>query len=264
MRVRKRDGRLEEFSRGKIIRTCLRAGASRKIAEKVAEEVESQIYDCISTDEVLELVIESLLKHKYTKGTRYDLKRSLLRLGPAGFKFEKFVARLLEEYGYRTETNVVIEGRCVNQEIDVVAENEAGRYMIECKFHNMPIYTGLKETMYTYARFLDVRDSGRFTQPWIFTNTKFSEDSKKYAACMGIKLTGWNYPEKGGIEQLLETKNLYPVTILRVDKETIDAAINAGFVFCRDIVRAGENELRKLGVRGARKLVEEAKKVLSL
>ncbi|AAB89712.1 ATP cone domain-containing protein [Archaeoglobus fulgidus] len=39
LRVRKRDGRLEEFSRAKIVRTCLRAGASKKIAEKVAEEL---------------------------------------------------------------------------------------------------------------------------------------------------------------------------------------------------------------------------------
>jgi len=59
----------------------------------------------------------------------------------------------------------VIKGKCVNQEIDVVAENPSGRYMIECKFHNVPIYTGLKEVMYTYARFLDVKDAGFFRLP---------------------------------------------------------------------------------------------------
>lgn len=41
----------------------------------------------------------------------------------------------------------------------------SGRYMIECKFHNVPIYTGLKEVMYTYARFLDVKDAGFFRLP---------------------------------------------------------------------------------------------------
>ncbi|KUJ94185.1 MAG: Restriction endonuclease, partial [Archaeoglobus fulgidus] len=81
LRVRKRDGRLEEFSRAKIVRTCLRAGASKKIAEKVAEEVEKRIYDGITTDEVLELVIELLFELKYEKAERYDLKRSLIRLG---------------------------------------------------------------------------------------------------------------------------------------------------------------------------------------
>ena len=261
MRVKKRDGRLEEFSGEKIIRTCLRAGASRKVAEKVAEEVEKRIYDGISTDEVLEMVIELLLQQEYREGRRYDLKRSILRLGPAGFAFEKFVARLLEEYGYMTRTNVVIDGRCVKQEIDVVAERDGRKYMIECKFHNMPIYTGLKEVMYTYARFLDVVDAG-FASPWIFTNTRFSEDAKIYAKCRGIRLTGWKYPEGEGIETLLEDKHLYPITILRVNRETINKAINNGFVFCKDVVKAGERELKKLGIKEAKKLVEEAKEVL--
>lgn len=183
MKVRKRDGRIEEFSKAKIVRTCLRAGASKRVAEKVADEVERRIYDGISTDEVLELVIEFLLKHEYAKAARYDLKRSLLRLGPTGFGFEKFVARLLEEYGYRTETNVVVGGRCVNQEIDVVAENERGRYMVECKFHNVPIYTGLKETMYTYARFLDVKDVGGFVNCLLFTS-KFKIFAEFEQYCM--------------------------------------------------------------------------------
>ena len=259
MRVRKRDGRLEEFSREKIIRTCLRAGASRKTAEKVAEEVERKIYDGISTDDVLEMVIELLLQYEYGKGRRYDLKRSILRLGPAGFAFEKFVARLLEEYGYKTETNVVVEGKCVRQEIDVVAEKGSEKYMIECKFHNIPVYTGLKEAMYTYARFLDVNG---FTFPWIFTNTRFSDDAKTYAKCMGIRLTGWNYPDGEGIETLLENKHLYPITILKVDKETISIAVNNGLVFCRDVIKAGERKLKRLGIREARRLVEEAKEVL--
>ena len=263
LRVRKRDGRLEEFSKAKIIRTCLRAGASKKIAESVAEEVERRIYDGISTDEVLEMVIELLFKHEYSKAERYDLKRSLIRLGPSGFGFEKFVARLLEEYGFKTGTNVLVQGHCVEQEIDVVAEKNGEKYMIECKFHNLPIYTGLKEAMYTYARFLDVESHG-FTQPWIFTNTKFSEEAKTYASCVGMKLTGWSYPENRGIETLLESRGLYPITILRIDKEVLDVLVNAGLIFCRDVVAIGEDRLRELGLsrEKARRVVEEAKKVV--
>ena len=264
MLVRKRDGRLEEFSKAKIIRTCLKAGASKRIAEMVADEVESRIYDGISTDEVLEMVIELLLKHEYPRAERYDLKRSLIRLGPSGFGFEKFVARLLEEYDFETDTNVIVHGRCVEQEIDVVAEKDGEKYMIECKFHNQPVYTGLKDVMYTYARFLDVSHHG-FIQPWVFTNTKFSDEAKRYASCMGMKLTGWKYPENEGIEVMLESKGLYPVTILKVDKEVIDAAVNAGLVFCSDVVNAGESGLRAAGLSkdGARRLLEEAKKVIS-
>jgi len=265
LRVRKRDGRLEEFSREKLLRTCLKAGASREVAERVVDEVEKRIYDGISTDELLELVLDFLFKHGYAKAERYDLKRSLLRLGPSGYGFEKFVARLLSEYGYRAETNLVLDGRCAKQEIDVVAEKDGRRYMVECKFHNQPIYTGLKEAMYTYARFLDVRESGNFHQAWIFTNTKFSDEAKRYASCVGIKLTGWKYPEKEGIETLLESKNLYPVTLLRVDKEILDAIVSGGIVFCTDRIKAGEGGLQKIGLSKSKalKLVEEAKRLIS-
>ncbi|ADC66191.1 restriction endonuclease [Ferroglobus placidus DSM 10642] len=260
VRVRKKDGRLEEFDRTKVLKTCLRSGANVEIAEKVLRDVEERLYDGITTDEILEIVIESLLKHGYEKAATYDLKQSLLRLGPAGFNFEKFVARVLEEWGYSTETNVTMKGRCVMQEVDVIARKDEEVYMIECKFHNQPIYTGLKEVMYTYARFLDLSD--HFTAAWVFTNTKFSEEAKQYASCMGIKLTGWRYPEGEGIEELLERKGMYPITILKVDKETIESAIKAGIVFCKDVLNAGVDRLKKLGVKNVEKLVEEARKVV--
>ncbi len=195
--VLKRDGRKEEFRREKIIRTCKRVGASEGIAKKIAKEVESRIYDGITTDEILALVADLLSRHEYSKGIRYNLKNSLLRLGPSGFRFEKFVARLLEEYGYSTRTNVYVEGKCARHEIDIIAEKDK-RYLVECKFHNLPIYTGLKEVMYTYARFLDVDEyvdecveridastgiekmrATKFDKAWVFTNTKFSEGGEE-------------------------------------------------------------------------------------
>jgi len=39
--------------------------------------------------------------------------------------------------------------------------------------------------------------------------------------------------------------------------------INLGFVFCRDVIKAGEEKLKMMRIDGARKLFEEAKKVLS-
>ncbi|MEM0331488.1 MAG: ATP cone domain-containing protein [Archaeoglobaceae archaeon] len=262
-KVKKRDGRFEEFDRNKIIKTCIKAGASFETAKKVAEEVEKKIYDGISSDDLLEIVIDVLFKYEYCRGLRYDLKRSLLRLGPSGFAFEKFVGKLLEKHGYTVQNNVVMEGECATHEVDVLAVDEKGKkYLVECKFHNLPSYTGLKDVMYTYARFLDLKDYFDFV--WVFTNTKFSEEAKRYAKCRKIKLTGWNYPEVEGIETMLESKNLYPVTILKVDNSLIKAAIDLGFVFCSDIVEVGEDELQSRGLKKevARKLYEEAKKVL--
>ena len=42
-------------------------------------------------------------------------------LGPTGFNFERFVARILNEYGYRTRTDVLVKGRFATQEVDVIA-----------------------------------------------------------------------------------------------------------------------------------------------
>ena len=240
--VVKRNGQKETFDRKKIIRTCLRSGASKKVAEEIAREIEKRIYNGISTDEILKMVLELLEEKTIAQAARYDLKMALFRLGPTGYDFEKFVARLLREYGYKTKTNVIVKGFCVTHEVDVLAEKEGNLFMIECKFHNTPgIYTGLKEVMYTYARFLDIKqgpNDHRFVKAWLFTNTKFSHDAKKYAKCRNVLLTGWKYPYGESIEKLLEKKKLYPITTLRnVSKREEESLIDNGFVFCRDLLK---------------------------
>ncbi len=267
--VVKRDGRKETFDKRKIIRTCIRAGASRETAEEIARKVEKRIYNGISTEKILRMVLELLEEETLANAARYDLKMALFRLGPAGYEFEKFVARLLKEYGWKTRTNVIIKGRCVSHEVDVLAEKEGELYMIECKFHNIPgIYTGLKEAMYTYARFLDISQGPadhRFVQPWLFTNTKFSNDAKKFAKCREMKLTGWRYPAGESIEKLLERKNLYPVTVLRsVSKREEHALVNAGYVFCRDLFKEKPKDISKytgIKLKKINEIIREAEEI---
>ncbi len=269
--VLKRDGRKELFSKKKIIRTCMRAGASRKIAEEIAEEVEKNIYDGIKTSEILKMVLKLLKERIAEKHAIYDLKMSLFRLGPAGYEFEKFVARLLEEYGYRTKTNVILRGFCVSHEIDVIAEKNGEIFMIECKFHNIPgSYTGIKETLYTYARFLDLKDGFRagmheynFSKAWMFTNTRFSQDSKKFARCRGMKLTGWRYVGNESIEKMLERKNLYPITILKtLKKKEEQKLISFGIAFCKDILKKIDFVKKILPENRAEKIRKEACEII--
>lgn len=268
--VIKRNGEKESFDKRKIIRTCMRAGADKKIAERIAEEVEKKIYNGISTEKILKMVLELLEEKTLGNAARYDLKMALFRLGPAGYEFEKFVAKLLREYGYKTKTNIIIRGYCVSHEIDVIAEKDGKKYMIECKFHNTPgIYTGLKEVMYTYARFLDIRQGPRdheFYQAWLFTNTKFSTDAKKFAKCRGLILTGWKFPAKESIEKLLEKKKLYPITVLRsISKREEEILINSGFVFCRDLLEEKPKIISNYtGIRLSKlaQIVNEAKTLL--
>ncbi|MCD6471306.1 restriction endonuclease [bacterium] len=247
MYVIKASGEKQKFSPRKIRRTCLRAGAGKRLASQVVKEIEKKAYNGIKTSEILDLILKYLGKKKSSVAIRYSLKRAIFRLGPAGFPFEKFMAEVLRYYGYKTSLNKVIRGKCVNHEIDIIAEKQNGKkttYMIECKYHNAPgIYTGLKETLYTWSRFLDLKDGyqlnlcKKFDIPWMISNTKFSSDALEYAQCKKMKLLGWHYPKTECLEDLIENKKLYPITILQnLDRYLEKKFIQAKIVLCQDLV----------------------------
>lgn len=272
MKVIKQSGETEEFKPEKIKRTCLKAGAPLELAERITEEVERKSYDGISTKEILRMTLKLLEEKMPYVAARYDLKSSIFRLGPAGFTFEHFVSELLKEYGYSTKTNRIINGASVHHEIDVVVSKDEKNYMVECKYHNLPgIYTGLKVALYTYARFLDLMEGWKkglcqkFDEPWLICNTKFSEDAIHYADHKEIRLIGWRYPSKSGLETLIERKKLYPITILRtLDKHSQDKLANAGLVLAIDLLRKDLEELNEITNIRAKKLrvfSEEAGKI---
>ena len=274
MKVVKTTGETEEFNPEKIIKTCLRAGASEELAERIASKVERKSYDGIHTNKILHMTIKLLKKELPQVAARYDLKGSIFRLGPAGFTFEQYVAEILKEYEYTTKTNSIIRGASVDHEIDVIASKQGKNYMIECKYHNMPgIYTGLKVALYTYARFLDLKDgwkrglSQEFNQAWLICNTKFSEDAIQYANHKRLKLIGWKYPVNQGLEVIIEEKKLYPITILRsLDEDSQEKFARIGLILAIDLIRKDIRELNRMTDIGMKKLnilAEEARKICS-
>ena len=243
MLVTKSSGKQVAFDHNRIIRTCKRAGLSKKEAEEVAQIVEGKIYDGIATKKLLKIVLSELEKYGEHVSMKYDLKGALMRLGPSGFAFEKFIARVLEQLDWKVKTNSIITGGCITHEIDVIAE-KADRVMIECKYHNSPgIYTGVKDILYTYARFLDLQDgykSGKcekFDGVWLASNTKFSTDTMKYGSCRGIELLGWNYPKGGSLAELIEKTKTYPITMLRgLTPTTKNTLIEYNIVTVKDLL----------------------------
>lgn len=245
MYVTKASGGKEEFDIEKVRRTCLRAGASEKLASKIADEVERKVYEGITTKEILHFTLE-LLREEPEAATRYDLKRAIMSLGPAGFPFEEFTAEVLRNYGYKTKVGEILKGKCISHEVDIVAEKENKRYLIECKYHNAPgIYTDLKVVMYSYARFLDLGEN--FDQPWLICNTKCTMNARKYAKCMGLKITSWGYPGKESLEKMIERKKLYPVTILRsVTGFTKDRLFQTKIMLAKDLLDYGVGDLKRM------------------
>jgi 2-phosphoglycerate kinase len=58
--VTKKTGVPEPFQREKLARSCMNAGASSEVAEKVADEVAKHIQNNISTSEIRALVLTNL------------------------------------------------------------------------------------------------------------------------------------------------------------------------------------------------------------
>lgn len=236
-------GQRQRFNPKKIYRTCIRAGASRGLASEIVREVEERLYDGIPTRKILQMVLDAMERRQATDvASRYDLKSAMMRMGPAGFAFETFVAEVFRQYGHGALLRQHIQGRCVMHEVDIVLEKDGLRTMVEVKYHNAPgIYTGLKEAMYTYSRYLDLREGyeagtcQRFDKALLATNTRSSFEARKYALCKGIELLGWKYPAKAGLEKMIEAKCLYPVTVLRTDRRSLAALSRADLVLARDL-----------------------------
>ncbi|TXT59879.1 MAG: hypothetical protein BAJALOKI2v1_160051 [Promethearchaeota archaeon] len=59
LKVKKKDGTVEEFNPQKIIEACLAAGASEEVAERIAEEVSEELPK-IPSSKIRRLVLEKL------------------------------------------------------------------------------------------------------------------------------------------------------------------------------------------------------------
>lgn len=72
MKVKKRDGRLEDFDKNKIIEGCKKSGASEEEANDIVESLNNEIYDGISTEEIRLLVLREL--HKRNERAAYEFR----------------------------------------------------------------------------------------------------------------------------------------------------------------------------------------------
>ena len=255
IQVRKASGELEEFDHGKLVQNLKLAKIPDDIAAAAANYVKNRLEDQISTGKIHDYVQEYLNKNNLIGyALHYDLKNALLRLGPTGYAFEKFVARVLSAYGYLTRQGVIIQGKCVSHEIDVSAQKEGQHFLIECKFHNQAgVKTDVQVALYTYARFLDVRaaleslanHSQQYHQAWLVTNTKVTKDVLDYAKCMDMKVLAWGYPQMGSLREIIISSGLHPVTVLvGLNPNQYQSLFDHDIVTCADLKRAIDtNEL---------------------
>ena len=219
----KASGEKVQFSSDKLRKSLHRSGAIDETINEIISEVESQVFEGITTKKIYQIAFGLLKKLTKPFAAKYKLKQAIMELGPSGFPFEKYIGEILKYQGFKVKVGEIVKGHCVNHEIDLVAEKDERHFMIECKYHNTSGYTcDVKIPLYIQARFKDVEKQWmqlpghktKFHQGWVVTNTKFSSDAIQYGLCAGLYLMGWDFPKGASLSEQIDNSGLYPITCL--------------------------------------------------
>lgn len=268
MLITKADGTEEEFKPNKLRNSLRRSGAGKDEIEDIVRNITDSLTPGMTTGEIYRRAFDMLQTSMKPTAARYSLRRALFGLGPTGFPFEDFLMRLFEREGYDVRARQVITGTCATHEVDLAAFREDSSFVAEAKFHMRPgIKSDLQVALYSYARFLDLRDHpvcGEDTcgieSLYVITNTKFTSSAEKYAECVGLNLLSWAYPHDGTLQDRIEKAGLYPITVLSAlsnkDKQNLLAA---GAILCSDILKnPGTLERHGISSKRVQAAVEEA------
>lgn len=241
----KASGERVPFDPERIRGSVMRAGATKVQADEVVCEVTRAVRSGMPTRDIYQLVEAALKRRNTCAACRYGLRDALLRLGPAGFQFEKYIAALWAAQGYETELPEELEGGCVRHEVDVLARKDGKTFGVEAKFRNrVGDIVNLKDVMASYARFLDLLDGAalhrcpHLDEFWLTTNSAFSDRAEHFGRCKGLRLIGWNYPAGRGLASMIDRLAFYPLTIMKdLTKREFEAFSRADILLCKDLVR---------------------------
>ncbi len=269
MNIKKASGQEEPFNKDKLGSSIRRVGLTEGKVKEIVQKVQRELYAGISSQKILEIVLRLIREEDLGAAAKYNLKKAIMNLGPSGYPFEKYFAGVLKRYGYQTKVGEIVPGHCVPQEIDIVAVKDDRRLIVECKYHNGPgIQTDLKVALYTYARFLDVKEfwsDTRDCQAVLVTNTKFTSPAIKFAQCRNIKMIGWHYPATQNLEKFIEDKSLYPITILfSLKNQSVNKLLENGIIFTEDLIGINVQKTAQelaIPLNEMKKLQEEAEQI---
>lgn len=268
-------GEREPFSFWKVYRGARKVGASKDLAGRIAKTIEREILPDTKTSEIFKRVKSLLHKEFPAAALRFSLKEGMRKLGPTGFPFEKYIGEIFLKKGFRVRLNQNISGFCCRYEIDFLAQKDNSLIIGECKYRNLAGQrVELKAALSNYARFLDIqkgyssRKSGKNLRlkSLLVTNTKFTSKTIRYCKCVGVDLLGWNYPRKKGLEYLIDTQKLYPITILPSFKKDLAGVFaSKRIMLVEDVLKLdieGFAKENRVPVNRFKSLVQEARILL--
>ena len=261
MRIIKNSGDIVDFDPKKLRKSLVKSGAGELIVEDILYKIRKEIYDGISTKKNYKRAFTLLKKEANSHAAQYNLRSGLQLLGPAGFFFEKYIARLFESEGYQTVTNSILSGKCVSHEIDVLIKKDNELAMVECKFHSArENKSSVKVPLYVFSRFNDLKGRKQIvfskneiiSTCWIVTNNRFTSDAIDFAKCSGMNLLSWDYPKDNNLKTKNDIDCLYPVTCLTtLSLAEKDKLLILDVILARELVNNSE-QLGRIGLSANR------------
>ena len=223
MKIVKHSGDIVDFNPEKLKISLLKSGANIDVVNDILKTIRKELYEGIPTKKIYKMAFALLKKEANAHAARYNLRSALQLLGPSGFFFEKYIARLFEEEHFETKLNLTLQGKCISHEIDILIKKNNLISMVECKFHaGREAVSDVKVPMYILSRFNDLKGKeysifskkDSVSKCWIVTNNRFTSDAITFAKCSGLNLLSWNYPELNNLKTKNDFDYLYPVTCL--------------------------------------------------
>lgn len=261
MKIIKHSGDIVEYNPDKLKKSLLKSGASKDVVEHILQTIQKEVYEGISTKHIYKMAFGLLKKASSSHAARYNLREAIRLLGPAGFFFEKYIARLFSAEHYETKTNLILKGKCVSHEIDVLIKKNNSLAMVECKFHaGREATSDVKVPMYILSRFNDLKEqkhnvfdsNQNISKCWIVTNNRFTTDAITFAKCSGLDLLSWDFPKDNNLKAKNDNNYLYPVTSLTtLSLAEKDKLLILDVILVKEIINNSEC-LERIGLSPAR------------
>ncbi len=255
--IRKASGDMEPFSSEKLRRSLQRSGAADNVIEPILNDVESWIYDGISSRKIYDRAFALLRKKTLSVASRYKLKNALMEMGPTGHPFEHFAGQVFKALGYNVEVAQILQGHCVTHEVDVIASKENSQMFIECKYYlttdknanvQVPLYIRSRVDDIIKKRSTIPEFAGYTFSGGVVTNTRFTSDAMTYGECSGLKLLSWDYPVGNGLKDIIDREKIFPITVLtKLSTQDKQRLMGQGIVTCRQILET-PGTLESLGI----------------
>lgn len=262
IKIQKYSGEYVDFDLDKLAFSLSKSGATEADVAEIVRKIEPQIYDGMHTKELYKLAFRYLKKKSNTFAARFSLKRALRDLGPDGYYFERWVARLFQHMGYETLHNQLLEGYAVNHEIDVLGKKDGVLIIAECKFRNTTeAKISVTTPMYFLSRFKDVKDksfdnfgtTASVKEGWLVTNVFLTEDAKVFCKYYGLNMLSWDFPEDNSIKALVDNTGLYPITCLTtLNKSDKDELLKLDCILVKDLIEH-QNFMNSLNFSNSKK-----------